>query len=338
MLQTLDIKIKPLSLLKFAFPTMIANLFMSVYTTVDGIFVANCVNTNALSAVNIVMPYVMIVLALGTMIGTGGSAIAALQLGEGKNEEAKQNFSFLSVTCFAACVFVSVLSFLFREPLLRVLGANDIIFDYCIDYAAPLFCVAPMALLGMALQSFFIAAGKPMLGMSFSLAGGVVNIFLDWLLVAQLGLGTTGAALATGLGYSIPGIAGVLYFTFARKGTLYFVKPKWRGNVLLKTITNGSSEMVAMTASGFTTVMMNNVIMGFKGEDGVAALSILIYTMSLLTSIYMGYALGVAPVTSYNYGAGNIDNLQKEHRINLKVIGFASVIMYVLGTVVSPQS
>lgn len=170
-----------------------------------------------------------------------------------------------------------------------------------------------------------------MLGMSFSLAGGVVNIFLDWLLIARFGLGTTGAALATGIGYSIPGIAGVLYFTFARKGTLYFVKPKWRGNVLLKTITNGSSEMVAMTAAGLTTVMMNNVIMGFKGEDGVAALSILIYTMSLLTSVYMGYALGVAPVTSYNYGAGNTHNLQKEHRINLKVIASASVIMYVLG-------
>ena len=329
--QTLDIKIKPLSLLKFAFPTMIANLFMSVYTTVDGIFVANYVNTNALSAVNIVMPYVMIVLALGTMIGTGGSAIVSLQLGEGRNDEAKQNFSFLSVTCFVACIAVSVLSFVFREPLLRVLGANEIIFDYCVDYATPLFCVAPMALLGMALQSFFIAAGKPLLGMSFSLVGGVVNIFLDWLLIARFGLETMGAALATGIGYSIPGIAGVLYFTFARKGTLYFVKPKWRGRVLLKTITNGSSEMVAMTASGLTTVMMNNVIMGFKGEDGVAALSILIYTMSLLTSIYMGYALGVAPVTSYNYGAGNTRNLQKEHRINLKVIASASVIMYVLG-------
>ena len=329
--QTLDIKIKPLSLLKFAFPTMIVNLFMSIYTTVDGIFVANFVNTDALSAINIVMPYVMIFLALGTMIGTGGSAIISLQLGEGKCEEAKQNFSFLSVTCFVACVIASILSVIFREPLLRVLGANDIIFDYCVNYATPLFCVAPMALLGMALQSFFIVAGKPTLGMIFSLAGGVVNIFLDWLFIAYFGWETTGAAFATGLGYSIPGIAGVLYFTFSRKGTLYFVRPKWRGKILLKTITNGSSEMVAMTASGLTTVMMNNVIMGIKGEDGVASLAILIYTMSLLTSVYMGYALGVAPITSYNYGAGNIDNLQKEHRINLKVIAVASIIMYLVG-------
>ena len=329
--KTLNIPIKPISLMKFALPTMIANLFMSVYMTVDGIFVANCVNTNALSAVNIVMPYVMIVLALGTMIGTGGSAVVSTQLGEGKRTEAKENFSFLCLTCFAACCMVSMLSFIFREPLLYMLGANDAIFDYCLDYATPLFFVAPVALLGMALQSFFISASKPGLGMVFSLLGGVVNIFLDWLLIARLGMETAGAALATGIGYSIPGIAGIIYFFLARKGTLYFVRPKWRGRVLLKTITNGSSEMVAMTATGITTVMMNNIVMGFRGEDGVAAISILIYAMSLLTSIYMGYSLGVAPVTSYNFGAGNTANLKKEHRINLIVIALMSAGMYLLG-------
>lgn len=331
--QSLDIQMKPLTLLKFALPTMIANLFMSIYMTVDGIFVANCVNTNALSAVNIVMPYVMIVLALGTMIGTGGSAIVSLQLGQGKKEEAKQNFSFLSLVCFVACVIVSILSLVFRESLLRVLGASDIIFDYCVDYATPLFCVAPLALLGMALQSFFIAAGKPGLGMTFSLMGGVANIFLDWLFIAVLGWETTGAALATGIGYSIPGIAGIVYFAVARKGTLYFVKPKWRGSVLFKTITNGSSEMVAMTASGITTVIMNNIMMGLKGENGVAAISILVYTMSLLTAIYMGYALGVAPITSYNLGAGFTDKLKREHSINLRIIAISSVAMYLLGLV-----
>lgn len=331
MKQSLDMQMTPFTLLKFAFPTMIANLFMSIYMTVDGIFVANCVNTNALSAVNIVMPYVMIVLALGTMTGTGGSAIVSLRLGEGRCEEAKQNFSFLSLTCFAVCVVVSALSLIFRAPLLRILGASDVIYDYCVDYATPLFFVAPLALLGMALQSFFIAAGKPGLGMTFSLIGGVVNIFLDWLLIAQLGLETMGAALATGIGYSVPGLAGIIYFSLARKGTLCFVKPEWNGEVLLKTITNGSSEMVAMMASGITTVFMNNIMMRLKGEDGVAAISILVYTMTLLTAVYMGYALGVAPITSYNLGAGYTDKLKQEHKINLTVIGVCSVIMYLSG-------
>ena len=331
--ESLNVQIRPAALLKFALPTMIANLFMSVYMTVDGIFVANFVNTNALSAVNIVMPYVMIVLAVGTMIGTGGSTIVSAQLGEGKYREANENFSFLSLVCFAACCGVSLLSFSLRNPLLRLLGANDEVFDYCLGYAVPLFCVVPMALLGMALQSFFIAAGKPGVGMTFSLAGGALNIFLDWLFIAQLGWETTGAALATGLGYSVPGVAGVIYFFAVRNGSLCFVRPKWRGKVLLKTVTNGSSEMVAMMASGITTVMMNNIVMEFKGEDGVAAISILIYVMSLLTSIYMGYGLGVAPVTSYNFGAGNRESLKKEHRINLVVIAAMSIAMYVLGVV-----
>ena len=333
MAENLNIPIRPLKLLKFALPTMIANVFMCVYMTVDGIFVANCVNTDALSAVNIVMPFVMIVMALGTMIGTGGSAVVSAQLGKGEEREAKENFTFLCAVCFAACCVVSVLAFMFRDPLLRLLGANDAVFDYCVSYATPLFFVAPLALVGMALQSFFISAGKPALGMGFSVAGGVVNIFLDWLLIAKLGMETTGAALATGIGYSIPGVAGVIYFAVSRKGTLYFVRPKWRGDVLFKTVTNGSSEMVATMSAGITTVMMNNIVMGFAGEDGVAAISILIYAMSLLTSVYMGYALGVAPIISFNHGAGNRDNLKKAHKINVLVIAVSSVLMYLLGFV-----
>ncbi len=329
----LNFKINHLSLFKFALPTMLANVFMSIYSTVDGIFVSNYVGTDALSAVNIFMPFVMIVLALGTMIGTGGSAVVAAQLGEGKERQAKENFSMLCVVCTAFCIIASALSFVFRKPLLYLLGANDVIFDYCLDYAMPLLFVAPVALLGMALQTFFIAAGKPGLGMSFSVAGGALNIFLDWLLVGKLGMECTGAALATGLGYSVPGILGILYFISARKGTLCFVKPKWRGNVLLKTVINGSSEMVAMVATGITSVMMNNIIMDIEGEDGVAAISILIYAMTLLTSVYMGYALGVAPVTSYNHGADNRENLKKSHRINLSFIAIMSVVMYALGFV-----
>ena len=130
-------------------------------------------------------------------------------------------------------------------------------------------------------------------------------------LIARLSLETTGAALATGIGYSIPGAAGIIYFAVSRRGTLCFVRPKWRGDVLFKTVTNGSSEMVATMSAGITTVMMNNIIMGFAGEDGVAAISILIYAMSLLTSVYMGYALGVAPIISFNHGAGNRDNLKR---------------------------
>ena len=329
--QSLDIKITPFNLIKFAIPTVIANIFMGVYSMVDGIFVSNVIGTDALSAVNIVMPYVMIVLAFGTMIGTGGNAIISAQLGEGKTKEAKENFTLLCLVCLIGCSLVSVLSILGRRQLLDLLGASDLLMNYCLDYAVPLFCVAPLALVGMALQSFFIANGTPGLGMSFSIAGGVVNIFLDWLLIARLGMGTTGAALATGIGYSIPGILGLVYFAINRTGNLHFTRCFLRGKVILKTMVNGSSEMVAMMSSGITTALMNNVVMGLAGEDGVAAISILIYAMSLLTSGYMGYAMGVAPITSFQYGAGNREKLKRENKLNFMIIACAEVFMYVLG-------
>ena len=329
--QSLDIEIKPSSLVKFALPTVIAQVFMGVYSMVDGIFVSNIIGTDALSAVNIVMPYVMVVLAFGVMIGTGGNAIVSAQLGEGKDREARENFTLLCIVCLAGCAAVSVLSILLHEPLLRILGASDLLMGYCTDYALPLFCVAPLALLGMALQSFFIANATPGLGMGFSVAGGVVNVFLDWLLIAELGMGTTGAALATGIGYSVPAVLGIAYFFANRKGNLYFTAPKWRGSVVLKAVTNGSSEMVAMMSSGITTALMNNVMVRLAGESGVAAISILIYAMSLLTSGYMGYSMGVAPVTSYNYGAGNADKLKRANRYNYAVIAVVQVAMYLIG-------
>lgn len=331
MKNSLDFKISYKKLFVFALPTILANVFMSIYSTVDGIFVANYVGTDALSAVNIVMPFVMIVIALGTMIGTGGSAIVSALLGEDKEKSARGLFSFLSLVCVAGCSLVSVFALIFQEPLLRLLGANDAVFDYCILYSTPLFYVAPLALLGMALQTFFISAGKPTLGMIFSVMGGIVNVFLDWLLIGKLGMETTGAGLATGIGYTVPGLAGLLYFIFARKGTLYFVKPEFSVKALLKTLTNGSSEMVAIMASGITTIMMNNIVIGLVGEDGVAAISILIYAMTLLTSIYMGYSMGVAPVMSFHYGAKNTDKLKRAHKIHLVFIAIFSVTMFVLG-------
>lgn len=329
----LNFKITKWNLFKFAIPTILANVFMSIYTTVDGIFVSNFVGTDALSAVNIVMPFVMIVLALGTMIGTGGSAIVSKQLGESKEKEAKQNFTLLCLVCFIACTVVSILSLIFKEPLLRLLGASDNILDYCKDYATPLFIIAPFALLGIALQSFYISAGKPTLGMVITLIGGIANIFLDYLFIVVFKWELTGAALATGIGYTVPGIVGIFYFLFARSGTLYYVKPILRKEIIGKTITNGSSEMVAMLASGITSIIINNITMNLHGEDGVASMSVLIYIMTLLTSVYIGYGLGVAPVTSYNNGNKNYENLKSIKKYSLQIILISSIVMTLLGVI-----
>ena len=328
---SLNIKIGYISLIKFTAPTIIANVFMCIYSIVDGIFVSNIIGTDALSAVNIVMPYVTIILSIGTMIGTGGSAYVAKQLGEGKMKEAKENFTMLILICFIGCTITAVLSLIFCNPLLRLLGADDAIFNYCYNYAIPLFIISPLTLLGVALQSFFITAARPALGMAFSIIGGVVNILLDWLLIAVFKFGVMGAALATSIGYSIPAVFGLIYFAFYRKGLLCFIKPKYRFKVLVKASTNGSSEMVSTLSAGLTTVMMNNIIMDICGATGVAAFSILIYAMMLLTSIYFGYAMGIAPIISFNHGAKNIVKLKCAHRINLIYIISSSIIVFLIG-------
>lgn len=328
MQQSISAKITLASLLAFTLPTIIANVFMSIYTTVDGIFVANLVGTQALSAVNIVMPFLMVTIAIGTMLGTGGSALVAKKLGEGKTEEARRNFSLLVIVCFVTSALLSALGLLFKEPVLTLLGADESIYYYCEAYASPLFVIIPFAMLGIVFQMFFIADGKPHYGMAFSIAGGLMNILLDYLLIAKAGMGIRGAAIATGIGYAFPAIIGLFYFTFKRTGNLYFVKPRLDKAVILKAGANGSSEMVTMLSTSIVTIAMNNIMIRLAGADGVSAITILLYAQTLLSSVYMGYATGIAPITSFNFGKGDTDNLKKIHRISLRTIAAASVITF----------
>lgn len=328
MQQSISAKITLASLLAFTLPTIIANVFMSIYTTVDGIFVANLVGTQALSAVNIVMPFLMVTIAIGTMLGTGGSALVAKKLGEGKTEEARRNFSLLVIVCFVTSALLSALGLLFKEPVLTLLGADESIYYYCEAYASPLFVIIPFAMLGIVFQMFFIADGKPHYGMAFSIAGGLMNILLDYLLIAKAGMGIRGAAIATGIGYAFPAVIGLFYFTFKRTGNLYFVKPRLDKTVILKAGANGSSEMVTMLSTSIVTIAMNNIMIRLAGADGVSAITILLYAQTLLSSVYMGYATGIAPITSFNFGKGDTDNLKKIHRISLRTIAAASVITF----------
>lgn len=328
MQQSISAKITLASLLAFTLPTIIANVFMSIYTTVDGIFVANLVGTQALSAVNIVMPFLMVTIAIGTMLGTGGSALVAKKLGEGKTEEARRNFSLLVIVCFVTSALLSALGLLFKEPVLTLLGADESIYYYCEAYASPLFVIIPFAMLGIVFQMFFIADGNPHYGMAFSIAGGLMNILLDYLLIAKAGMGIRGAAIATGIGYAFPAVIGLFYFTFKRTGNLYFVKPRPDKTVILKAGANGSSEMVTMLSTSIVTIAMNNIMIRLAGADGVSAITILLYAQTLLSSVYMGYATGIAPITSFNFGKGDTDNLKKIHRISLRTIAAASVITF----------
>lgn len=314
--QALERKITVPSLLGFAFPSIIMMVVMSLYTVVDGMFVSRLIGTAAFSAVNIVYPLVSFVVALGTMFGTGTTAIVSRKLGEGRRKEANENVTFITLVAVGIGLVITLLSFLFLEKILYALGANEAIFPYCRAYALPLLIFQPANILQLEFQSLFVANGKPHIGLTITILGGVANVVLDYVFIAILDMGIAGAAVATGIGYCIPAFYSIFYFSFCKKAELHFVRPKVNWGVLFKSMTNGSSEMVSNLSGSVTTFLFNIIMMRLIGQEGVAAISILLYLDFVLIAISLGYSMGVAPLFSYNYGKGNVEKLKKLFRIS----------------------
>lgn len=324
-------------LLRFTLPTIVMMVFMSLYTMVDGVFVSRFIGTTALSAVNIVFPVVSLVVAVGVMLATGASAVVATKMGEGKNRRAMENFTFITLVAIAAGLLILAAGQLFLAPLLRVLGANADVWQYCWDYARMLLWFTPLAILQMVFQYFFVVAGKPGLGLAATVAGGVANIALDWAFIVPGGMGVAGAALATGIGYAIPALFGLFYFAFKRGGSLRFVRPKWDGPALLHSCTNGASEMVTNLSMAVTTLLFNQLMMRYLGPDGVAAITIVLYAQYLLTSIFLGYSSGVGPLISYNHGSGDTDTLKRLFKISMGFILLTSLAVFALSLLLRHQ-
>ncbi len=327
MSNALSKKVTLFSLMKFTTPTVCMMLFMSFYTMVDGIFVSRYVNTSALSATNIVYPILNIVIALAIMLSTGGSAVIATQMGEGKTDTARESFTLIVFIGLIIGLIILVTGLVFINPIITMMGANEAIFHYCYEYAFILLLFVPLGIMQMLFQSFFVTAGKPQIGLAVIIAGGCTNIILDYVFIVLLKIGIAGAALATGIGFSIPAIFGIFYFFLNKKGTLYFVKLKFRRNVILKSCSNGFSEMITNLSIAVTTVLFNIIMMAYLGEDGVAAITIVLYAEFLMNAVFIGYSSGVAPVISYNYGDKNEMHLKKLFKISLGFISISSIVI-----------
>lgn len=328
--KSLAIKISSGSLLKYALPTILSNIFMNVYSLVDSLFVANLISTDALSAVSIAGPFLAIALAVGTMIATGGSALVAKQLGEGNAQEARENFSFFMIFCVFASLLFTFGGIAFREPLLHAMGSDAALYPLCEAYAIPLFIAIPFVMGAILLQIFFVAAGAPGWAFALSLAGGVTNIALDYVLIAIVPWGVAGAAWASAAGYILQSVIGVCYFAFKRNGSLYLVRPKCNFSAFVKACGNGVSEMVGMLAGTITLIAMNIILMKIVGSDGVAAGAVVLAAQSILSALYMGYAQGIAPIISFNYGGNNYENLKKLFKCALITVAGLSVLTFAL--------
>lgn len=321
------------SLVRFAMPNIIMMIFLSLYTIVDGIFISRYVGTLALSAVNMVYPINCLEMAVGIMLATGGSAIIARKLGEGKQEEAQQNFTFLILVSALVGLVFAVLVNLFMDGILRLLGTSESQYAYAKLYTHILVSFAPAFFLQTAFQTLFVTAGKPALGLFVTVCGGVANMVLDYLFVAVLPFGLAGAAYATAAGYCIPAITGMVYFSLQRKGTLYFVKTQADFPMLWKACFNGSSEMVTNIANAVTTFLFNMLFLHYYGEDGVAAITIVLYFQFVFSAVFFGFALGVSPVISFKYGASDNAQLKKIIRYCMVFTVLCSIGTYLISII-----
>ncbi len=321
----------------FAFPTIASMILMNLFSAVDGVFVSRLIGQEALSAVTIAMPILTVSMSIGTMLGSGGTALVARKLGERRNREAKENFSLLAIVAIILSALLCIVGLAFLNPLLRVLGADSNLIGYCRQYAIPSLLMMPFTMFGMIFQMAFITVGKAKWGFITSLAGGISNMLLDYFFISVLGWGVTGAAVATGIGYSIPSVIGLIYFATQRKGNLYFVKPKMDVSVIVKSCSNGASEMVSSLANSIVIVLFNNILMNLAGSQGVAAIAIVMYAQSILSAAYNGYSWGISPIISFNFGKKDTDRLKRIFSISLRtIIAFAATV-FVLGILFTGQ-
>ena len=334
-------KITVASLMSFAMPTVAMMVFMNLYTMVDGVFISRLVGIEALSAVNLVYPFIMLVMTVGIMLSAGGSAVIARKMGEGRQEEANRNFSMLILLGVVIGFTVLLLGKVFLPSLVQLLGANETVLPYCILYLSTLLPFMPCFVLQILFQGFFVTAGHSGLGLGAVALGGVTNILLDYVFVYSMGWGIAGAAVATGIGYSVPGLIGLFYFTVSqRKGCgLRLVRPVIDGKVLLHVVANGSSEMVTNLAGSVTMYLFNITMMRLLGADGVAAITIILYTDAILVAIYFGYSMGTAPLISYNYGEGNEEKLKRIKKISFSALAvFGVAVLLAAVSLASPMA
>lgn len=323
------------SLLRFAAPTILSFVFLNIYFIIDGVLVARAVGTAGLAAVNITMPVFGVMLALATMMNTGGSALIASLIGKGKLDTARKGFSFLLLACVAGSALLAALALLFLRPLVGILGADAGLLPLCEDYIIPLVISGPFIMGGIILDGFLIVEGRPMLSMASSLFGGFINIALDYIFMFQWGMGIEGAGVASGIGYSVSALIGLSYFGVRRKGTLFLVRPAPCWDILRKSASNGVSEMVSMLSGSVVIIALNNIMMTLAGENGVAAISIAQYVEELLTSAYLGYAEGVAPLISYNHGARDFGKIRRIFRFSLRIVAVFGAATFLLSLVVA---
>lgn len=314
-------------LIRFTIPTITMMIFTSIYSVVDGIFVSNFVGSAPFAALNLIFPAVMMLGAVGFMIGTGGSALVAKTLGEGKSDQANRYFSMLILCVVISGLALTVLGLLTVRRVAMLLGATGTMLEDCVLYGGILLFGNVAFMLQNSFQSFLVVAERPQLGLGISILAGVTNMVSDFLLIYVFRLGLAGAAWATVLSQVVGGIVPLLFFLRKNSTPLRLVRCRFDGRALWKSCMNGSSEMLTNLSMSLVNMLYNMQLMKYAGSDGVAAYGIIMYISFVFVATFLGYSIGVSPIVSYHYGAGHKGELKSLFQKSLVLVIVSSVVL-----------
>ena len=322
-------------LLKYTVPSIIMMIFTSVYGVVDGFFVSNYTGKTSFAAVNFIMPVLMVLGCVGFMFGTGGSAVISKTMGEGDRKKASEIFTFIVIASAVLGTALAVIGMFVLKPLAVLFGADGKLLTESVFYGKIILAALPFYVLQFEFQCLFATAGKPKLGLFVTAAAGIANMVLDALFVAVLKWGLGGPAAATAISQVLGGIIPVIYFARKNTSLLRFVKFRFDGKVLLKTCTNGSSELMSNISMSVVSMLYNVQLMKYAGENGVAAYGVLMYVSMIFQAVFIGYSVGSAPIIGYNYGAQNHSELKGLLKNGFLFIGICAVFMFAAGELLS---
>lgn len=322
-------------LFRFTLPSIVMMIFTSIYGVVDGFFVSNFVGKTPFAAVNFIYPVIMILGAVGFMFGAGGSALIAKTMGQGDNDSAQKQFSLFVYATIAVGFVLAVLGFVFLEPIAVWLGADGAMLGDCVLYGRILLIALPFCMLQFEFQSLFITAEKPQIGLWVTVTAGVTNMVLDALFMGVFSWGVAGAATASAISQTVGGVLPLLYFARPNTSRLRLCKTSFDGKALFKACTNGSSELMSNISMSIVSMLYNVQLLKYAGEDGVAAYGVLMYVNFVFLAIFIGYAVGAAPVISYHYGAENYSELKSLRKKSFTIILWCSLGMLALALVLA---
>ncbi len=331
----LNREFKRRELVAFSMPTIIMMLVISTYSILDVALISRLVSLDSMAAANIAFPVSGILMGIGIMMGRGGSAFVAKKMGEGKEKEACSDFSFLVLWGISIGIITAFLGVFYAEEIARLLGANEVLLQDTVTYLRVLMIFSPFTMLQLMFQSFYVAAGKGKLGMYLMIISGITDAVLNIVFMGIFQMGILGAGLSTVIGHSISAVVGLWMFYHRREG-LRFLKPSCKMGVLWKSCSNGSGELVTNLSGGITTFLFNSVMLNYYGEAGVSAITIITYTQFFLSSIYIGFSSGVAPIFSFHLGAKKEEQIKRLRKESLQIILGMSVVITVLSFVFTP--